>query len=90
MSEQLRIGFIPLADAATLLIAVDKGFSAAEGLDVEFVSSTKEDSAAALRSGEVDFLGASPYTGLSAFPGWKRAHWDRFVKEADRTQGSLN
>ena len=24
------------------------------------------------------------------FPGWKRAHWDRFVKEADRTQGSLN
>ena len=37
MSEQLRIGFIPLADAATLLIAVDKGFSAAEGLDVELV-----------------------------------------------------
>ncbi len=24
------------------------------------------------------------------FPGWKRAHWDRFVEEADRTQGSLN
>ena len=24
------------------------------------------------------------------FPGWKRAHWDRFVKEAVRTQGSLN
>ena len=24
------------------------------------------------------------------FPGWKRAHWDRFVKEADRTQGNLN
>jgi len=24
------------------------------------------------------------------FPGWKRAHGDRFVKEADRTQGSLN
>lgn len=30
----LRIGFIPLADAAALLIAVDKGFARAEGLDV--------------------------------------------------------
>jgi two-component system, oxyanion-binding sensor len=37
MSEKLRIGFIPLADAAALLIAVDKGFCAAEGLDVELV-----------------------------------------------------
>ena len=37
MSERLRIGFIPLADAATLLIAVDKGFAAQEGLDVELV-----------------------------------------------------
>ena len=36
MSE-LRIGFIPLADAAALLIAVDKGFCADEGLDVELV-----------------------------------------------------
>jgi NitT/TauT family transport system ATP-binding protein len=35
--EKLRIGFIPLADAAALLIAVDKGFTAAEGLDVELV-----------------------------------------------------
>ena len=34
---ELVIGFIPLADAATLLIAVDKGFCAAEGLDVELV-----------------------------------------------------
>jgi ABC-type nitrate/sulfonate/bicarbonate transport system substrate-binding protein len=34
---QLRIGFIPLADATALLIAVDKGFCAAEGLDVELV-----------------------------------------------------
>ncbi len=33
----MRIGFIPLADAAALLIAVDKGFCAAEGLDVELV-----------------------------------------------------
>jgi NitT/TauT family transport system ATP-binding protein len=33
----LRIGFIPLIDAATLLIAVDKGFAADEGLEVELV-----------------------------------------------------
>ena len=33
----LRIGFIPLADATALLVAVDKGFTAAEGLDVELV-----------------------------------------------------
>ena len=37
MTEKLRIGFIPLADATALLIAVDKGFCAAEGLDVELV-----------------------------------------------------
>jgi NitT/TauT family transport system ATP-binding protein len=30
----LRIGFIPLVDAAALIVAVDKGFTAAEGLDV--------------------------------------------------------
>jgi two-component system, oxyanion-binding sensor len=35
---KLRIGFIPLADAAALIVAVDKGFTAAEGLDVELVS----------------------------------------------------
>ena len=34
---RLRIGFIPLADAAALIIAVDKGFAAAEGLDIELV-----------------------------------------------------
>jgi NitT/TauT family transport system ATP-binding protein len=37
MSTPLRIGFIPLCDAAALLIAVDKGFCAEEGLDVELV-----------------------------------------------------
>jgi len=37
MSDRLRIGFIPLADATALLIAVDKGFCAAEGLDIELV-----------------------------------------------------
>lgn len=33
----LRIGFIPLADATALIVAVDKGFAAAQGLDVELV-----------------------------------------------------
>ncbi len=33
----LRVGYIPLADAAALIIAVDKGFAAAEGLDIELV-----------------------------------------------------
>ena len=36
-ANKLRIGFIPLADATALIIAVDKGFTAAEGLDVELV-----------------------------------------------------
>lgn len=33
----LAIGFIPLVDASALIIAVDKGFTAAEGLDVTLV-----------------------------------------------------
>jgi NitT/TauT family transport system ATP-binding protein len=38
MSEKrFRIGFIPLADAAALIVAADKGFCEAEGLDVELV-----------------------------------------------------
>jgi ABC-type nitrate/sulfonate/bicarbonate transport system substrate-binding protein len=36
-SRKLRIGFIPLADAAALIVAADKGFAADEGLDVELV-----------------------------------------------------
>jgi ABC-type nitrate/sulfonate/bicarbonate transport system substrate-binding protein len=35
--RRLRIGFIPLCDATALIVAVDKGFAAAEGLDVELV-----------------------------------------------------
>jgi len=34
MSTPLHIGFIPLIDAAALIVAVDKGFTKAEGLDV--------------------------------------------------------
>lgn len=37
MTAPLCIGFIPLADAAALIIAVDKGFCAAEGLEVTLV-----------------------------------------------------
>ena len=37
MTAPLRIGFIPLVDAAALIIAVEKGFTAAEGLEVELV-----------------------------------------------------
>ena len=37
MSSPLHIGFIPLVDAAALIIAVDKGFTAAEGLEVNLV-----------------------------------------------------
>jgi NitT/TauT family transport system ATP-binding protein len=37
MTAPLCVGFIPLVDAATLIVAVDKGFTAAEGLDVTLV-----------------------------------------------------
>jgi ABC-type nitrate/sulfonate/bicarbonate transport system substrate-binding protein len=37
MSAPICIGFIPLVDASALIIAVDKGFTAAEGLDVTLV-----------------------------------------------------
>lgn len=37
MTKPLRIGFIPLVDAAALIVAVDRGFAAAEGLDVTLV-----------------------------------------------------
>jgi two-component system, oxyanion-binding sensor len=35
--QPLCIGFIPLVDAAALIVAVDKGFTTAEGLDVTLV-----------------------------------------------------
>jgi len=35
--QPLHVGFIPLVDAAALIVAVDKGFTAAEGLDVTLV-----------------------------------------------------
>ncbi len=36
-STKLRIGFIPLVDAAALIVAVDRGFAQEEGLEVELV-----------------------------------------------------
>jgi NitT/TauT family transport system ATP-binding protein len=36
-SLRLRIGFIPLADAAVPIVAADKGFAAEEGLELELV-----------------------------------------------------
>jgi ABC-type nitrate/sulfonate/bicarbonate transport system substrate-binding protein len=35
--QKLRIGFIPLADAAALLVAVDRGFAREEGIEVELI-----------------------------------------------------
>jgi two-component system, oxyanion-binding sensor len=37
MTRPICIGFIPLVDAAALIVAVDNGFTAAEGLDVTLV-----------------------------------------------------
>src|ERR1700720_325600 len=37
MTEKITIGFIPLADAASLLAAADFGFAEGEGLGVELV-----------------------------------------------------
>jgi NitT/TauT family transport system ATP-binding protein len=35
--DRLRIGFIPLCDATALIVAADRGFAAAEGLDIELI-----------------------------------------------------
>src|SRR5215212_562421 len=37
MTRPICIGFIPLVDAAALIVAVDRGFTAEEGLDVTLV-----------------------------------------------------
>ena len=60
--KKLRIGFIPLCDATSLLIAVDKGFAAAEGLDIELV---REVSWANVRD-KLKNLGADPFKITSA------------------------
>lgn len=52
--------------------AVELGFFQAEGLDVEFVAEPG-DLSTAFHNGELDFVGASPYTALVAFPEWRGA-----------------
>src|SRR5207244_3813540 len=50
--------------------AAELGFFKAEGLDVEFAFAPA-DPHAALREGTLDFLGASAYNGMVAFPQWR-------------------
>ena len=52
------------------LAAVELGYFAEEGLDTEFVF-PPPDASKALREGEIDFYGASPYVALMAFPEWR-------------------
>ena len=56
------------------IAAVELGFFKQEGLDValELISPT-EDTYAALRDGEIDFVGSSAHSALSAFPEWRGA-----------------
>ena len=36
-ADRLRVGFVPLIDAAALLVAVDKGFAVTEGLAIDLI-----------------------------------------------------
>ena len=72
---ELILGFVPLADAAPLVVAREKGFFAAEGLSVRLV---REASWAALRdrvcSGIFDgghMLAAIPVANAFALGGWR-------------------
>src|ERR1700712_641188 len=54
--------------------AIELGFFAAEGLDVSLELIFPVDKAyAALRNGEVDFVGGSAHSALAAFPEWRGA-----------------
>jgi ABC-type nitrate/sulfonate/bicarbonate transport system substrate-binding protein len=50
--------------------AVELGFFKGEGVDAEFVHPPLN-VPEALQNGALDFVGASPYLSLSAFPGWR-------------------
>src|SRR5215510_6908139 len=52
------------------IAAVQLGFFQREGVDMEFVFSPPNPSQA-LKDGDLDFFGGSPYTGLRAFAGWR-------------------
>lgn len=83
-----------------LTAAVELGFFKAEGVDAEFVY-PPTDSPQALQDGRIDFLGASPYIGLSAFPQWQGgkllcalsqyAYWFLAVRaDLDAERGDVN
>jgi ABC-type nitrate/sulfonate/bicarbonate transport system substrate-binding protein len=83
-----------------LTAAVDLGFFKGEGVDAEFVT-PPADSPQALAEGRIDFLGASPYIGLSAFPQWQggkllcalsqHAYWFLSVRaDLDAARGDVN
>jgi ABC-type nitrate/sulfonate/bicarbonate transport system substrate-binding protein len=52
--------------------AVELGFFQEEVVDVEYVH-TPVDASEALRAGELDLYGCSPYVGFMKFPGWQGA-----------------
>jgi ABC-type nitrate/sulfonate/bicarbonate transport system substrate-binding protein len=55
-----------------VLAAAELGFFRAQGLDVSLQLMSPADKAyAALKSGEVDFVGAEAHAALAAFPGWR-------------------
>ena len=53
MTTPLCIGFIPLCDAAALIVAIDKGFARDEGLDVTLVREVFTEEEAAIAFGEI-------------------------------------
>src|SRR5215208_1715497 len=82
------------------LAAVELGYFKAEGVDAEFVVSPP-DGSKALRAGEIDFLGASPYVGFMDFPGWRggkvlaalsqHTYWFLAVRaDLDARKGDIN
>ncbi len=50
--------------------AVALGFFKQEGVDID-LAPTPPDASQALRDGDIDFIGGSPYLALPAFPGWQ-------------------
>ena len=54
----VTIGFMPLVDAASLFVAVDKGFAAAEGLDVFLVEPRHAGGEVHRRLALIEILGA--------------------------------
>ena len=62
--DKIRIGFAPAASSAPFPLAQKKGFMKEEGLDAEVIRMSSTIAAAALASGEADYV-----TGISALRG---------------------